>query len=122
MGVEIFFPQRTGAEISHWLKFGIQCLNHSNSSWGKDSVGLVLQGMAGVPAKKKKGMAGVPEKKRNGRGSMQVSLHDSCAPATNHHSIFFFRSIFAFGAPPDLTQMSDPGRCPELLISQKVTA
>jgi len=34
--------------------------------------------MAGVPAKKK-GMAGVPEKKRNGRGSMQVSLHDSCA-------------------------------------------
>jgi len=37
--------------------------NDSNSSWGKDSVGLVLQGMAGVPAKKK-GMAGVPEKKK----------------------------------------------------------
>jgi len=28
-----------------------------------ESVGLVLQGMAGVPAKKK-GMAGVPEKKK----------------------------------------------------------
>jgi len=63
MGVEIFFPQRTGAEISHWLKFGIQCLNHSNSSWGKDSVGLVLQGMAGVPAKKKKEWPVFPKKK-----------------------------------------------------------
>jgi len=94
--------------------------NDSNSSWGK-VWGLCFKEWPVFPQKKKEWPV-FPKKKRNGRGSMQVSLHDSCAPATNHHSIFFFRSIFAFGAPPDLTQMSDPGRCPELLISQKVTA